>query len=936
MSLIAHYLHKWKFRLAILIGLLLLWPLQNAFISTLQSDALKPYHIQLPVNLDSATRDKWGINQDAVIEKVFVSGSFSDWHIDDTFYQLTQQDGHWQFDLPIYPGELEYKLVLFIQNQVEPVWILDPNNPDITVNPWEGSNSVLHIADWPKVSLISQILTAALLGTFLLFCILEPFLYWLLHQKLPFHRKLVLSNILILACTQIIFLSYQLHLNRQLIKQGLIDSVHGMHLIFHGEGVDFEHLNTQTDNINHALTKFFLPATTRIDKTQSSLFQITLSDFAVLNENGQLITLRHREQNQHIQQSRAEQLGFNNSQDYFINGMWQHLLPNAITNALNGQIVIASRPHNMRKVETSRTQSAELILGFSQFVQPIVSRGQLKGFYAGSVQVKLYGDELLRILVFQLLLLVGVIVLSSWLFTRVGKMVTEDILKLTQWTQNIVKGNLSQILTINSQDEIQQLSENFNKMRQSLQDSFAQIAVQNNKLYQEAYFNGLTALPNRKKLHSDLAELAIGALLVININDFGEFNDFYGVDAGDEILLEVANRLASGNRPVTLYKTGPDEFVVTLTTQVLTSTSISDSLSSSAVTTVASSNNQQLAKLAQLLFDDICQKPLLIKGSEYYICVSIGGALLANEQTLVTEESGLSVEHSPATKSANQLHRHADLARRFAKKQQLFYCCFSTEMANSAAFEENMRQSRMLAKAAQENWVVPYVQLIQPLIDAPIKFECLMRLQLPDGQILAPHQFMKAARQSRIYPQLMRCMLQKSIALFKDQPYDFSVNITLDDIAITQNLEIIISLLKTDPNTCQRITFELLESEEITNYEAVEHFIKLVKPLGCKIAIDDFGAGYSNFVHLLSLDIDIIKIDGSLIRHLDNDPKARLLVETIAIFAHKMGKKTVAEFVENDATLNLLNQYEIDYAQGYLLGKPAPTITQALAIYSTK
>ena len=929
MSLITHYLHKWKVRLAILIGLCLLWPIQSVVITSLQSDALQPYRIQFPVNIDNTILDRWGIKHDAIIEKIFVVGNFSDWHIDETFYQLKQQNSQWYFDLPVYPGDLEYKLVLFIQNKVEPVWILDPNNPDISVNPWGGDNSVIRIADWPKIRLTSEILTAALLGTFLLFCILEPFLYWLLHQKMPFHRKLVLSNLLILACAQIIFFSYQLHLNRQLIKQGLIDSVHGMHLVLHGEGIDFENLDTQKNKINHALTTFFLPATTRIDKTQSSLFQITLSDFAVLDKNGQLIALSHRQQNAQIQQLRAEKLGFNNSQDYFVAGMWQYALPKALAEAQSGQIVTTARPHSIRWVETSRTRTAEFILGFSQFVQPIIYRGQLKGFYAGSIQVKLYGDELLRMFVFQLLLLVGVIVLSSWLLTRVGKMVTEDILKLIKWTQNIVRGDLSQVLTINSQDEIQQLSENFNQMRQSLQDSFTQIAVQNQTLYNEAYFNGLTKLPNRKKLYSDLAEKSITCLLVININDFGEFNDFYGVDAGDEILVEVANRLMSANRPFILYKTGPDEFVAALNSLPLDSQSTLTTTSASAI------NQEQLNKLADLLFNDVCQKPLIIEDSEYYISVSIGGALLSVEdKALLIDEQSSSVEHSSATRSAIQLHRHADLARRFAKKHHLAYCCFKSEMANSEAFEENMRQSRMLAKAAQERWVVPYAQLIQPLIEAPIKFECLMRIELPDGQILAPGQFMKAARQSRIYPQLMRCMLQKSIALFKTQPYDFSVNITLDDIAIPQNLEAILTLLKSEPETTQRITFELLESEEITNYEAVEHFIKLVKPLGCKIAVDDFGAGYSNFVHLLSLDIDIIKIDGSLIRHLDSDPKARLLVETIAIFAHKMGKKTVAEFVENKAILTLLNQYKIDYAQGYFLGKPSATLAQALAIYT--
>ena len=913
MSLIAHYLHKWKFRLAILIGLFLLWPLQSLVIQTLKADALEPYLIKLPLNLNTEIRSQWEINSDAVIEKVFVTGGFSDWHIDDPYYQLKPQKDEYVYELPVYPGDLEYKLVLFIKDKLEPVWILDPNNPQTSANPWGGTNSILRIADWPKITLISQILTLALIGTFLLFCILEPLLYWLLHQKMPFHRKLVLSNILILVCAQALFLSYQLHLNRQLMKQGLIEIVHGMHLVLNGEGTNFEQLNLQKRLIDDALTKFFLPATTRVDKTQSSLFQITLSDFAVLDKNGQLITLRHRAQNLAIQQSRAAQLGFDSTADYFINGMWVNLIPQALTQAKQGQIITASRPSKVKWVETPRTRTAEFLLGYSQFVQPIVYRGQIKGFYAGSIQVKLYGDELLRMLLFQVLLLGGVVLLSSWLFTRVGKLVTEDILKLTKWTQNIVKGNLSQVLTINSQDEIQQLAENFNQMRQSLQNSFNHIEIQNSKLYQEAYFNSLTSLPNRKKLYSDLAEQTITALLVININDFGEFNDFYGINVGDAALLEVAQRLSPKSPHINLYKTGPDEFVIALSTPE--SPLVTDST---------------LSELAHSVYKDICQAPLLIENSEYSISVSIGGAILASSAYQPPDTGA----EKHLTSSASQLHRQADLARRFAKKQHIEYCCFSVGMADSEAFEENMRQSRMLAMAAQEQWVVPYIQLIQPLIDAPVKFECLMRIQLPTGEILAPYQFMPAARKSRLYPQLMRCMLTKSMALFRDQPYEFSVNITLDDIAIPQNLEAILALLHNQADACKRLTFELLESEEITNYEAVEHFIKLVKPLGCKIAIDDFGAGYSNFVHLLSLDIDIIKIDGSLIRYLDTDPKAQLLVETIATFAHKMGTKTVAEFVENEQILALLHQYHIDYAQGYLLGKPAATIEHALAIFN--
>ncbi|QIR13873.1 EAL domain-containing protein [Shewanella aestuarii] len=929
MSLITHYLHKWKIRLAILCGLILLWPLQNKLVEHLQNDAVIPYQIELKTPLPADILQRHGLPADAEIEKVYVSGSFSDWHSDDPYYALkpiAKEHGiEWQYSLPTFPGEIEYKLVVFIKNQPEPTWMLDPNNPDTVVSPWGDQNSVLHVSDWPKIALISQILTFALLGTFLLYCILEPLLFWLLHQKMPFYRKLVLSNILILICAQLLFFSYQLHLNRQLIKQGLIDSIHGMHLIFNGENIDFTALENQQDELNDILSRFFGPATTRVDKTQSSLFQITLSDFAVLDKQGKLITLSHRLQNQQLQQQRAEQLGFQSSSEYFMQGMWSALLPQTIANAQNGQLLVAVRPSKVQSVENPRTLTAEWLLGFSQFTQPILSRGQVLGYYAGSIQVKLYGAELLRMLMFQLLLLSGVVVLTSWLFARVGKIVTKDILQLTFWTQNIVKGNLSQELSINSQDEIQQLAENFDQMRHSLRDSFEQIEEQNCKLFKEAYFNTLTKLPNRKKLYSDLSDQGMTALLVVNINDFSEFNDFYGINSGDAIIIEVAERITQYCQTLTdwsVYKTGPDEFSIAY-----------KPASAKSLTCDA------LADFATQLSNNICHKALVLDNNKFYISVSIGGAIIDSDtettpdisaDLTINTASDLPLQQQAISQSAISLHRHADLARRLAKKQRLIFSCFSAEMANPDAFEENMRQSQMLAKAAQNQWVTPYLQLIQPLKDTPIKFECLMRISLPNGQVLAPGQFMQAARQSRLYPQLMYCMMQKSIAMFKDQPYEFSLNITLDDIAIPQNLQAIISLLTANIDVCPRLTFELLESEEITDYRAVEQFIKTVKPLGCKIAIDDFGSGYSNFVHLLSLDIDAIKIDGSLIRHLDSDPKAQLLVATVAKFAQQMHIKTVAEFVENETVLGLLNQYNIDYAQGYLLGKPAPSIALAL------
>ncbi|WP_156669113.1 EAL domain-containing protein [Shewanella sp. UCD-FRSSP16_17] len=894
MSLLTHYLHKWKKRLGILLALLCLWPLQTWVVSLLATNALTPYDITLSLPLSEKLNQQFGLSPTSKINKVFVSGNFSDWHSDDPFYQMqhTGKD-QWQYQLPLHPGDIEYKLVLEIEGQANPTWIVDPTNPNTAINPWGDANSLIEVADWPKIAVISQLLTLAVIGAFLLYCVLEPLLYWLLHLKMPLYRKLMLSNILILICIQVIFFSYQLHQNRQLIKLSISDTLHNMHLVLASNQIDFSQLNNQKDEIDTAIDQFFAQATTRIDKKQTSLFQITLSDFAVLDKNGELISLHHRLQNQSIQLNRAQKLGFDNTHDYFIKGMWASLIPNALSQATNGQLITAKRPAAIRHVETNKTRQSEWVLGFSQVMQPIISRGQLQGFYGGSIQVKLYGEELLNTLFFQLLLLSGVLSLASWLLMSVGKIVTSDILTLTNWTQKIVRGDLTQKLTLNSQDEIQQLGDNFEVMRQSLADNFHKIEQQNSNLFKEAYFNNLTGLPNRKKLYADLHQHQASSLIVFNINDFGQINDFYGVNAGDLIIIEVANSLELVSAPHHLYKTGADEFVVLTHSQF---------------------NDAQLQQLAVQIIDYVSHKAIAIDGNEIYVTLSAGGAHCVNDQY-------------------TQLHQQADLARRIARRHFQRYQLFTAEMSNPEAFEANMHQSRMLVAAVTHDWVTPYVQLIKPITEnLQPKFECLMRICLDGGTVLTPAQFMQTAVRSRLYPRLMAAMLTKSFALFKGLPYAFSVNISLEDIADTERVEQLLKLLKANPETSTRLTLELLESEEITNYDLVHDFIEKVKPYGCKIAIDDFGAGYSNFVHLMRLDIDIIKIDGSLIQHLDQDTKAQHLVETVSSFAKKMGIETVAEFVDSPQVLERVKHYHIDYAQGFLLGKPEASIAEALSI----
>lgn len=127
-------------------------------------------------------------------------------------------------------------------------------------------------------------------------------------------------------------------------------------------------------------------------------------------------------------------------------------------------------------------------------------------------------------------------------------------------------------------------------------------------------------------------------------------------------------------------------------------------------------------------------------------------------------------------------------------------------------------------------------------------------------------------------------------------------------------------------NIGKRVIFEIVENENIEDYELVDYFIKEVKQFGAQIAIDDFGAGFSNFKHISRLNIDYIKIDGSLIQNILSDSNSQAIVETIHAFASRLGIKTIAEFVDNQAIFDKVTSIGIDFTQGYFIGKPAPDV----------
>jgi EAL domain-containing protein (putative c-di-GMP-specific phosphodiesterase class I) len=256
---------------------------------------------------------------------------------------------------------------------------------------------------------------------------------------------------------------------------------------------------------------------------------------------------------------------------------------------------------------------------------------------------------------------------------------------------------------------------------------------------------------------------------------------------------------------------------------------------------------------------------------------------------------------------------------------------FISSDSHCCTYDLNWRRNNIwifdkIKSAIEDDRIVPYFQgIVNNRTRQIVKYESLIRLIERDGTVLSPFWFLEHAKKTKLYDKLTRIMVAKTFAVFEKSEYEFSLNLTVNDIISDETRSYIYNILEHSP-VSKHAVFEIVETEGIVNYEEVIDFIRHVKQFGCKIAIDDFGTGYSNFSYLSKLDVDYIKIDGSLIRNINRDQDHLLTVESILFFARKKGIETIAEFVEDEAIFTTLMNLGVDYSQGYLFSTPQPTI----------
>ena len=239
-------------------------------------------------------------------------------------------------------------------------------------------------------------------------------------------------------------------------------------------------------------------------------------------------------------------------------------------------------------------------------------------------------------------------------------------------------------------------------------------------------------------------------------------------------------------------------------------------------------------------------------------------------------------------------------------------------------FRLNLHWIREVKNALIDERIKLFAQPIYDLKNDRIKgYEMLVRLIDKEKNVVTPDRFLNLARRSHFYSQITRSVVEQACRFFSQNDLSFSVNVLVDDVRNEETVAFIKQCLAFY-GVSDRAIFEIVESENIEFFPEVNHFIHDMKEMGSKIAIDDFGSGYSNFNYLAHLHVDMIKIDGSLVRHMVDDPDTSAIIETIVSFARKLQIETVAEYVVDEETMRLVKQMGVDYIQGDFVGKPIP------------
>jgi diguanylate cyclase (GGDEF)-like protein/PAS domain S-box-containing protein len=415
------------------------------------------------------------------------------------------------------------------------------------------------------------------------------------------------------------------------------------------------------------------------------------------------------------------------------------------------------------------------------------------------------------------------------------------------------------------------------------------------RLERIANYDELTGHFNRARLRDELEHALSfsrrfkvdGAFLVIGVDKLAMVNNAYGYEIGDAVLVAIGQRLDRMLRASDVIgRLGGDRFGVLLT----------------------NCPDDCIISCMDRIIQTMREQAIEIDGQSIPITVSIGCVMFP----------GL-------VNTAYEVMTKAESALTYAKKAGR--CCYNVYRPSE---QQTLLHRRAMDIGTQVQQAMREQRLIftyQPIIHAQSmtvsKYECLLRMKDPKGEILPAGAFIPVVEQLGMTRLLDRYVLDMTVEeLRKDPAAVLSLNISGLTATDQSWLRALIAAVKSTPNIAPRLIVEITETAALHDIEESARFVNVVRDAGCRVAIDDFGAGFTSFRHLKALTVDLVKIDGSFVRNLANNVDQQLFIRNLMGLAGTFGLETVAEFVENEADAQVLINAGVHYLQGYHYGRP--------------
>ena len=431
----------------------------------------------------------------------------------------------------------------------------------------------------------------------------------------------------------------------------------------------------------------------------------------------------------------------------------------------------------------------------------------------------------------------------------------------------------------------------------------------NRRLSYHASHDILTGLVNRREFESRLeralksakARETSYALCYLDLDQFKIVNDSCGHSAGDALLGQLGALLKSKIRwRDTLARLGGDEFGVLL----------------------ESCSLEEAMKTAEVLRGAVSDYKFMWDDRSFRLGVSIGVVPITADNEDVAALLSAADSACQAAKEAGRNRIHSfqendiDLMRR----------------------RREMQWAARINNALEEDRFELFRQTIQPLQEDEegAHYEILLRMRDESGSIIAPGLFIEAAERYTITPSIDRWVIRNAFRWLVSEADErerlalCSINLSGQSLGDEKFLPFVIDQFQISGIDATRICFEITETAAIASYSQANRFINALKELGCKFALDDFGTGLSSFGYLKHFPVDFLKIDGSFVKEILHDPIDREMVRSINEIGHLTGKRTIAEFAENEEIITMLRGMGIDYAQGYGVSEPK-RVTRAVA-----